>query len=487
MKVLLVNPRYNGCSEIPPLGLECLAAPLLWEGIDVSILDLDIYSPEEGHDALRDMIRRSSPQVVGVTAMSHSFRSAQEICEISKNLNPAVLTVMGGMHATVMFDDILRKQDDIDVCVRGEGELSFRELILSFTAGKAFSGIEGISYRDDGKIIHNADRALQKNLNDLSKPAHHLVRNEKYKTRSISSSRGCHHNCTFCSIQAQYRRTVRTRDAVTLAEEIKDLVAGGAKRIMFTDDNFTFSLKRVREICRCIQRLGLAGGVEFYAEGRIDDICQNPIMASVLADAGFRGLYVGAESGSVEVLDYYRKGAGPEDIIRGVVYCIEQNLTPVVNFILFGPSDTIATMRETILLAKRIFEMGAEIVYAETLIPYPGTPIQEALVRDGKFREEQGIYYFKSYHDIDMEWFLRLCNVARAVAGYIHAEDKYLAHKKAYFELGYLDEFLCGRIPARFNDSYGRYTGGNPEVVSPNVEEIYRYMEAALREAKTEQ
>ncbi|HEX7535254.1 MAG TPA: radical SAM protein [Syntrophales bacterium] len=487
MNVLLVNPRYKGFSEIPPLGLECLAAPLLREGIDASILDLDICSPEEGNDALRDTIRRSSPQFVGVTAMSHTFPSAREVCEIAKNLNPAVLTVMGGIHATVMFDDILRKQDDIDVCVRGEGELSFQELILRYTAGQAFAGIDGISYRDDGKIIHNADRALQKNLNDLPKPAYHLVRNEVYKTRSISSSRGCHHGCTFCSIQAQYRRTVRTRDAVTLAEEIKTLADGGARRIMFTDDNFTFSLNRVREICSWIQRLGLAGRVEFYAEGRIADICRNPIMASILADAGFRGLYVGAESGSVEVLDYYRKGAGPEDIIQGVVHCIEQNLTPVVNFILFGPKDTIDTVRETIRLARQIFEMGAEIVYAETLIPYPGTPIQEALVRDGKFREERGIYYFKSYHDIDMEWFLRLCNAARACVGFIHTEDRYLAHQKTYFELGCLDELLCGRIPARFNDLYGRYIGRSREVLPANIEEIYRYMEAALRGTRAQQ
>jgi radical SAM superfamily enzyme YgiQ (UPF0313 family) len=253
---------------------------------------------------------------------------------------------------------------------------------------------------------------------------------------------------------------------------------------MFTDDNFTFSLNRVREICSWIQRLGLAGRVEFYAEGRIDDICRNPIMASILSDAGFRGLYVGAESGSAEVLDYYQKGAGPEDIIRGVVHCIEQNLTPVVNFILFGPKDTIGSMRETIGLARQIFEMGAEIVYAETLIPYPGTPVQEALVRDGKFREERGIYHFKSYHDIDIEWFLRLCNAARACAGFIHAEDRYLAHQKTYFELGCLDELLCGRIPSRFKDLYGRYMEGSREVLPANIEEVYRHLEAALEETR---
>jgi len=457
MNVLLVNPRYNGCSEIPPLGLECLASPLLWEDIDVSILDLDICSAEEGRAALTEIIRRTMPQIVGVTAMSHSYSSAQEVCRIAKELHSDTLTVMGGIHATALSDEILNKQQDIDVCVRGEGELTFRELVLNFIAGRAFAGIGGINYRDDGVIIHNADRALLKNLKELPKPAHHLIPNEKYRTRSISSSRGCHHKCTFCSIQTQYRQTVRMRDAATVAEEIRALADGGARRIMFTDDNFTFSPNRVREICSWIQRLGLAGKVDFYAEGRIDDICRNPIMASILSDAGFRGLYIGAESGSAEILDYYRKGAGPEDIIRGVAHCIEQNLTPVVNFILFGPRDTIDTMRETIRLARQVFEMGADIVYAETLIPYPGTPIQEELAADGKFREEQGIYYFKSYNKIDMDWFLRLCNLARTIAASLHAEDRFFARKKAYFELGCLDELLCGRIPEGFKNLYDQW------------------------------
>jgi hypothetical protein len=256
---------------------------------------------------------------------------------------------------------------------------------------------------------------------------------------------------------------------------------------MFTDDNFTFSLKRVRGICSWIQRLGLTGRVEFYAEGRIDDICRNPIMASVLSDAGFRGLYIGAESGSVEILNYYRKGTGPGDIIRGVTHCIEQNLTPVVNFILFGPRDTIDTIRETIRLARQIFEMGADIVYAETIIPYPGTPIQKELAVDGKFREERGVYYFKSYHDVDMGWFLQLCNLARTIAGLLHTEDRFFARKKAYVELGCLDELLCGCVPARFKDLYDRYNRGGQESLPANVEEIYQYIKEAVRGIQTEQ
>ncbi len=481
MKLLLINPRYNGRSEIPPLSLECLAAPLLAEGMEVSILDLDICSEEEGHNSLSDMILRLQPQILGVTAMSHSFPSAQRVCSTAQKLNQTMLTVMGGIHATVMSDEILRENSHIDVCVRGEGEVTFRELIHYFISGQALSGIEGISYRERGKITHNKDRALLRNLNELPNPAHHIIRGEKYRTRGISSSRGCHHNCNFCSIQAQYHRTVRIRNAAAIAEEIRMLVHSGARRIMFTDDNFTFSLKRIRELCGLIECIGLAGKAEFYAEGRIDDICRNPIMASILSDTGFKGLYIGAESGSAEILDYYNKGTSPEDIIRGVAQCIEHNLTPVANFILFGPKDTIGTMKETIRLARQIFEMGAEIVYAETLIPYPGTPIQESLASDGMFEEQQGIYYFRSYYGIEIEWVLRLCNIARAITELLHREDKYFSYKKAYFELGYLDELLSGRIPTRFEEFYNQQSSGERAVLPSKIEEIHEYITATIR------
>lgn len=223
---------------------------------------------------------------------------------------------------------------------------------------------------------------------------------------------------------------------------------------MFTDDNFTFSLKRVQRLCSEIFKRGLHEKVVFYAEGRIDDICRTPVMAQILSDAGFRGLYVGAESGSEKILDYYRKGITPDDIYKGVSYCVEQNLMPVVNFILYGPRDTVETMRKTISLAKKLYENGAEIVYAETLTPYPGTPIKEELERDGKFRESQGIYYFESYEGLEIDRILQLCNAARDITYLTHKDDPFFEMKKVYFELGCLDELLCGNVPYEFERHY---------------------------------
>jgi len=473
MDVLLVNPRYNGRSEIPPLGLECIAAILSEHAIDAAIIDLDICH-HEIHDYLSHLIEDLMPKIVGVTAMSHCFASAITVCQIAKDHDQNILTVMGGIHASVLYDSILREQQAIDVVVRGEGELSFLALTQNFLEGRPFSHIDGISFHNNGKIVHNNNRELVNDLDSFPLPSHDLIENEKYRTRSISSSRGCFHHCTFCSIHSLYGNSIRIRSINTIIEEIENLIRCGARRIMFTDENFTFSFKRVKHLCSEIVRRRLHEKVVFYAEGRIDDICQMPIMAHVLSEAGFRGLYIGAESGSKEILNYYRKGITPDTIVQGVSYCVEQNLMPIVNFILYGPRDTVNSIRETINIAKKVYESGAEIVYAEMLIPYPGTPIKTELEKEGKFKETDGIYYFEPYEGPDIEWILQCCNAARDMAYLTHKDDLFFSTKKAYFELSCLDELLENRIPSEFEELYRHHLlmGNVPEPIDDTYESV---------------
>jgi len=475
MNILLVNPRFNGTSEIPPLGLESVAAPLLEADFEVSILDLDLESPGEGPGAgderLQKCLRECRPSIVGLTALSNSFASAGHVLETVKEADPRTLTVLGGIHGSVLFETLLRDHDAIDAVVRGEGEVTFLELARRFADSSDFDGIPGVSYRRAGCIVHNGERPLMRDLDRFPIPAHHLIDGGCYRTRSISSSRGCAHDCTFCSIQSQYHRIVRFHSAGRLIEEIHGLLYFGAKRIMFTDDNFTFSLKRIRELCAEMIRQGFNSQAAFYAQGRMDDICRNPSMAGMLSEAGFRALYVGAESGSAEVLSYYRKGIHPEEVLRGASFCIEQNLTPVVNFILLGPKDTPETIRQTIRLALQLFENGAEIAYTETLIPYPGTPIKETLERDGRYRETGEVYYFESYRGVNMDWFLHLCDCARVLTRLFHGTDPQFDARKTYYELACLDSLLAGRVPPDLESCRGSAAGHVP---ADDIEALYR-------------
>jgi radical SAM superfamily enzyme YgiQ (UPF0313 family) len=335
---------------------------------------------------------------------------------------------------------------DVDIVVRGEGETTFREVILAHGSGHSMSGIAGITHRVQGKVVRNRRREIPQTLDAYPIPAHHLLSGEGYRARGISSSRGCSHRCTFCSIRSLYGGTVRFRDIGSLMDEIDLLADLGTERIFFSDDNFTDNAARAEALCREIGRQGFHRQLRFFAEGRIDDMCRNPMLPGILSGAGFGAVYFGAESGCAEILDYYRKGITPADIERCVALCVEQNLTPVVSFILFGPQDTVSTVRETLARARRLFEMGAEIAYTEMLIPYPGTPIQASLARDGKFRQSGEAYYFESCNGLDAKRILEHLAAARQAAGLAHRGEPFANQRRVYREFEYLDDLLAGRI-----------------------------------------
>jgi radical SAM superfamily enzyme YgiQ (UPF0313 family) len=230
-------------------------------------------------------------------------------------------------------------------------------------------------------------------------------------------------------------------------DEIDLLADLGAQRIFFSDDNFTDDAARAESLCREIGREGFHRRIRFFAQARIDDICLNPMLPGTLSAAGFEALYFGAESGAGTILDYYRKGIKPADIERCVALCVEQNLTPVVSFILFGPMDTAGTIRETLALARRLFECGAEIAYTEMLIPYPGTPIAGRLKKTGNYREAGEVYYFESCRGLVTEHILNLLHAARRSAALTHRNEPFAQQRRVYREFGYLEEMLAGRMP----------------------------------------
>lgn len=446
MNVLLVNPPFGGRTDLPPLGLLSLAGALLQDGVPVEVLDLDVSAPDDPMARLDGALARVRPDIVGVTAMSDSFHAALSVCGRVKSRMPSALTVLGGIHAAIRHGRILQEHGEVDLVVRGEGEAALCEIASARRAGRTFGGIAGVSFRQGARIVRNRIRATA-SLDDVPLPAHTLIDGNRYWARGIASSRGCTRRCTFCSIRSLYGGTVRYRQPERVIEEIRGLDEAGARRIFFSDDNFTADPRRVAALCRGIIGEGLHRRIRFFAEGRIDDICENPMLPGMLSDAGFGALYFGAESGSQEILEYYRKAITPSAIERCVPLCVEQNLTPVVSFILYGPRDTVETIRETLALARRLFENGAEIAYTEMLIPYPGTPIQAQLKKDGKFRESGSVYYFESYNGLVTDEILNMLSLARRLTALLYRNEPFAQDRRVYREFGFLDDLLAKRTP----------------------------------------
>lgn len=432
------------------MSLECLAGPVMEDGFPILILDMDVGEEERKERELERILVETRPAVVGVTSLSHNFPGALMVFKKAKEVDPGVLTVLGGIHGTVLYHSIMRENEEIDVVVRGEGEEVLRDIVRAVYCGVSLDDIPGVSLRRDRKVVHTPDRHPTMDLSDYPPPVFDLLPNKDYRTRSLSSSRGCPHQCLFCSIRNLYGGRVRWEPIGKIIYEIEVLKELGAKRILFTDDNFTSDVGRVKEICRGILANDIERGVEFYIQGRADDFCRRPLMASWLREAGFRAVYMGAEAGSQEILDRYGKDIRLEEIRQAVALCVAQDLTPVVSFILAGPWDTATTVSATLSFARSLFENGAEIAYTEALVPFPGTEIQRKLQKDGHWHEQEGIYYFSSYTGFDMERFFRLCDLARDLSRIIYADDPRYASRRVYYEMSLLEALLAGRVPEAY-------------------------------------
>lgn len=473
MNVYLINPRLTGEARETPLGIAYLAAVLRnVEGIEVTALDMDHEGYRDG--LLEDEFIRKPPDMVGVSLLSNSLTVARNVFRLAKEVNKNCVTCAGGIHATVASEEVLAEWKELDVVVRGEGEEVFPKFVRSLRDGLFWGEIIGLSYRVNGKIVHNP-RGQRVDLEKLPVNVHSFLPGN-YRVRTVSSSRGCNKHCTFCSVKPLFGSRVRFRSSERIEEELVYLLRFNPQRIAFADDNFTSIPERVATLCERVKEFGLANKVELFAQGRCDDLANNPWMAKKMQVAGFKGIYLGAESGSQQILDYYKKEITPDLVLEAARVCLENGVFPYVNFILAGPKDTKNTIKETLSLMKKLLKMGAGISYAELLIPYPGTPIKKELEREKMFYEMGGFYYFKFYDSsLSVEKILKITETARRVntcLGFTDREgEERLENLQRYFEIENIESLLEGRIPPTLEEEYS--LAKSIGYLTSNVKEIY--------------
>ena len=401
MKVLLIQPAevayksYNIItnltnfsyrfirSKTPPIGIAYLASTIEKAGHTVKIIDSTVMNYRLRH--IKREIKRFNPDVVGVTAMTTFIYDALEVLKLVKKLNPNCLTVLGGPHPTVQTKEILNEVDFVDVIVRGEGEKTLLELIEKSN----FEKIDGISYKENNKIIENKNRELIKDLDSIPFPAYHLLPMHKYQIKladigvlggldllghpygAIVTSRGCPFNCNFCAARAIWGNNWRGRSPENIVEELKLLREEyGIRKISFMDDLFTVDKKRVIKTCELIKKEDL--DISWFCLSRVDSF--NKEIAESLKSAGCFRVWFGIESGTQETLNLLNKTFKLEDSKKAVKITKDAGLDAAGFFMIGIPGETKEMMEKTIAFANKL-HLSTSII--NLFIPYPGTKFYE--------------------------------------------------------------------------------------------------------------
>lgn len=399
MKISLINPpvdfnvslgkikKIAATTKMLPLGLAYIAAVARNNGFDIEIIDS--YAEDLSLDETIARVLNSNPRVVGISAVTPAVPSVLAIAKgiRDKSNGQPPLIVSGGAHSNVMPSQLL-DTGLIDVAVRGEGELTFLELLNNIKVNnKDFSLIKGISYRENGEIFHNQDRQYIENLDSLPYPAYELLKMNLYSAPlhwlvaepayQMIISRGCPFNCIFCGIKA-LGRAVRARSVENALNEIEFLHKNyGAKEIMLVDPAFPLSRKLGVEFCEEYMRRGLHKKVLWVTETRVDVVDEE--LMKLMYKAGCRLVEFGIETGSEKTLERIKKNTSLRQARNAVAWSKKAGLEVFSSFIIGFPGETIQDMQETVNFIK---SLDIDYPKINLLVPYPGSAVYDDIIKE---------------------------------------------------------------------------------------------------------
>lgn len=377
-KVLLITPPYHsGVVESAGVWLNVafvyIAGSLRAAGYEPVIYDAMSYW--DGYSDIEKRIRDEKPDVVATTAFTSGIVDALKVLKLAKNIDPEIVTVIGNVHATFCYEEILREHHGyVDYIVRGEGEETLVELLDCVNNGDDVEKVRSLSFYREGKVIVTPSRPAIKDLDSLPMawdlidwPIYTYKAMEGSRLAIVSSSRGCNQQCSFCSQQLFWERKWRGRSAenfVTELEYLRDTY--GVNVVMISDETPTLDRKRWERILDLLIERKV--GTKVLMETRVDDIIRDEDIMWKYKEALIDHVYVGVEATTQETLDIFKKDIKVEQSKKALDLLNAQDIVTETSFVLGLPDDTKESMERTIQLARYY---NPDLAFFLAIAPWP--------------------------------------------------------------------------------------------------------------------
>jgi anaerobic magnesium-protoporphyrin IX monomethyl ester cyclase len=384
-KVLLITPPYH-CGVLEsagtwmPLGMVYVAGSLQKAGYDVSIYDA--MSKFDTFDDIRKHIKDFDPDAVGTAAYTSSIYDAVSVLKIAKEVNPEIITMLGGIHANFCWEELLQKESRaVDYIIRGEGEITTTDLLDHVFSGNV-ANVPGIAFSKNGKITCTKDRPFISDLDALP-TAWDLVdwKDYSFKTKKnstlavVSSSRGCTQKCTFCSQRLFWKEKWRARSPENFVSELEYLNSTyGVDVAMIADETPTYDRERWGKILDILMEKDL--DLELLMETRVDDILRDKDIINKYRKAGILHIYVGAEAANQDTLDRYNKNLKVEQSKEAIDLINSEDIISETSFVLGMPDETPQSIEAAVKLAKYY---SPDLAFFLAIAPWPYSDIYPEL------------------------------------------------------------------------------------------------------------
>jgi radical SAM superfamily enzyme YgiQ (UPF0313 family) len=381
-----------------PLWIAALGAAAEANDISVKVLDLSEYTgPVIDWVAIERRLEGCDSRIFCMNPFTNSVSVGSKLALlIKRKFGTNAVVMMGGPHVSSV-DERTLGDPNIDIVVRGEGDLSFPLVVAAIKADRSLGNIEGVSWKDNGKVVRNPSPTSRVELDAVPFPAYHLIP-DTYRNRltfsRIYTSKGCAFNCAYCADVLWVKRKPKHQSierSVRQVEAMRTLF--GANLVYVGDETFTYNPDHLREFGEEMKHRGF----KWIAQTRADRV--DPSMLRHMANNNCRLIKYGAESSSQHLLDKIRKGITIEQLKRACAIAKEAGLN-VLNYYMLGlPDESRETAFQTIDFIENLLDtQQIDLLEYYMTCPYPGTDLFHnpgrydiELISDDfdRFREDQ--------------------------------------------------------------------------------------------------
>ena len=406
MRILLVHPNYHsGGAEIagnwPPAWVAYLTGALKQAGF-TDVRFIDAMTNRLTDDQLREIFLQEKPDVVGATAITPSIYMAERVLEIAKEVHPGTVAILGGIHATFMYQQVLTEAPWIDAIVRGEGEEILVNLIRAIDEGRWPADrhtVEGLAYTEataEGlRVVATKAAPTVKDL-DAIKPDWSILEWNKYSYVPLNCrvaipnmARGCPFTCSFCS-QWKFWRDYRVRDPKKVVDEIEELYQKYDVRFfILADEEPTINRKKFIAFCEELIARGLNEKVLWGINTRVTDILRDEEILPLYRRAGLIHVSLGTEAAAQLKLDRFNKETKVADNKRAIKLLRDAGIVVEAQFIVGLENETAETLEETYQMAR---DWSPDLANWSMYTPWPFTSLFQEL------KDKVEIFDFDKYN-----------------------------------------------------------------------------------------
>ncbi|TCZ65978.1 magnesium-protoporphyrin IX monomethyl ester anaerobic oxidative cyclase [Roseicella aquatilis] len=364
MRIVLIHPNYHsGGAEIagtwPPAWVAYLSGYLKEAGY-TDITFIDAMTGHLDHDQLRERLAALDPDLVGATAITPAIYEAEQVLRLAKEACPRAVTVLGGIHGTFMYPQVLAEAPWIDAVVRGEGEQVLLDLVRCIDEGRwpaERRAVRGIAFLDGAELVATPAAPPIADMDRIS-PDWGILDWEQYiyiptgtRVAIPNLARGCPFTCSFCS-QWKFWRDYRVRDPKRVVDEIEALVRDHQVGFfILADEEPTIHKKKFVQFCEEMIARGLPQKVQWGINTRVTDILRDEALLPFYREAGLVHISLGTEAAAQLKLDRFNKETTVAQNKKAIQLLRAAGIVTEAQFIVGLENETVETLEETYRMA----------------------------------------------------------------------------------------------------------------------------------------